>query len=102
MSANNKRRKDIYRLPRADVELIRAIKYREKLECTDRAILENAHFLLKIVENADMFDHDIDYSDVRNDEGNDKNGRKEQDQAKPSLRDHVDGMCFQRCEWSEI
>lgn len=30
------------------------------MEYVDRAILENAHFLLKIVEDPGMFGHDID------------------------------------------
>jgi carnosine N-methyltransferase len=98
LSANNKRRKDIYRLPRADVELIRGIKYRDKLECVDRAILENAHFLLQVVENADMFGRDVESSEVGNEEGDDKSGREEQDQAKLSQHDHVDGKCFRNCK----
>ncbi|XP_006455080.1 hypothetical protein AGABI2DRAFT_121027 [Agaricus bisporus var. bisporus H97] len=90
LSANNKRRKDIYRLPRADVELIRGIKYREKLECVDRAILENAHFLLKVVEDADMFGHETDYLDVGGDEGNGKRSQNEQEQVKSYQHDHAD------------
>ncbi|KAF9446460.1 N2227-domain-containing protein [Macrolepiota fuliginosa MF-IS2] len=68
ISANNRRRKDIFRLPRADIELIRGLRYREKLENVDRAILENAHFLLRIVENPEMFGHDVDYEQYDNDE----------------------------------
>ncbi|KAF5350512.1 hypothetical protein D9756_008538 [Leucocoprinus leucothites] len=68
LSANNKRRKDVFRLPRADIELIRGLRFREKLEAVDRAILENAYFLLKIVENPEMFGHDVDYEEYESDE----------------------------------
>lgn len=95
LSANNKRRKDIYRLPRADTELIREIKYREKLEFVDRAILENAHFLLRIVENPDMFGHDVDLADLESDDekkGNDEKGKGGQTQAGLHSHGHASGM----------
>ncbi len=75
LSANNRRRKDIFRLPQADVELIRGLRYREKLENVDRAILENAHFLLRIVENPEIFGHDIDLEDYTSDGGREQHAQ---------------------------
>jgi len=64
---NNKRRKDVYRLPRADAELVHDLRIGEKFESVDRAILENAHFLLKVVENPEMFGYDIDNEEHESD-----------------------------------
>jgi len=72
LSANNKRRKDVYRLSRADAELIHDLRLREKFESVDRAILENTHFLLKIVENPEMFGYDIDNEEHESDEAQTK------------------------------
>jgi carnosine N-methyltransferase len=83
LSANNRRRKDIYRLPRADVELIRGLRYREKLEFIDRAILENAHFLFKIVENPEMFGHDTDHEDYESDHEHADNKHNEGNRQQP-------------------
>jgi len=54
--ANNRRRKDIYTLPRADQELLNDLDYKQKLDAVDKAILVNADFLAKIVEDTQIFD----------------------------------------------
>jgi carnosine N-methyltransferase len=54
--ANNRRRKDIYTLPRADQELLNDLDYKQKLDDVDKAILLNAEFLAKIVEDTQIFD----------------------------------------------
>ena len=60
MTANNRRRKDLYTLPHADKALLDAIGYRQKLQAIDAAILANADFLHKIVANPEIFGHDVD------------------------------------------
>ncbi|GJE86375.1 N2227 domain-containing protein [Phanerochaete sordida] len=59
LSANNRRRKDIYKLPRGDQELLTAIGYKTKLHEVDEAILANAEFLKQIVANPEIFGHDL-------------------------------------------
>ncbi|PSS34206.1 hypothetical protein PHLCEN_2v1716 [Hermanssonia centrifuga] len=63
LAANNRRRKDIYTLPRADQELIASLGYKDKLAEADKAILANAEFLKQIVANPEIFGHDVDYED---------------------------------------
>ncbi|KAJ8593712.1 N2227-domain-containing protein [Rhizopogon salebrosus TDB-379] len=60
LAANNRRRKDIYTLPRGDKELLDSLGYRHKLQEVDRAILVNAEFLNLIVANPEIFGHDLD------------------------------------------
>ncbi|KAI0342396.1 N2227-domain-containing protein [Trametopsis cervina] len=55
LTANNRRRKDIYTLSRADQQLLSELGYKEKLQAVDQAILANAEFLNKIVANTQMF-----------------------------------------------
>ncbi|KAG8216200.1 putative carnosine N-methyltransferase [Butyriboletus roseoflavus] len=59
LTANNRRRKDLYTLPHADKELLDSIGYRSKLQEIDTAILANANFLHKIVANPEIFGHDV-------------------------------------------
>ncbi|KAF8551840.1 N2227-domain-containing protein [Imleria badia] len=59
LTANNRRRKDLYTLPNADKALLDAIGYRRKLQAIDAAILANADFLHKIVANPEIFGHGI-------------------------------------------
>ncbi|EPS96381.1 hypothetical protein FOMPIDRAFT_1038167 [Fomitopsis schrenkii] len=63
LSANNRRRKDFFTLPRADQELLGGLGYKEKLAEADRAILANAEFLNQIVANPEIFGHDVDEAD---------------------------------------
>lgn len=58
LTANNRRRKDFFTLPRADRELLEGLGYKEKLAEVDKAILANAEFLSKIVDNPAIFGHD--------------------------------------------
>lgn len=58
-SANHKRRKDLYTLPPADLELLERLGYKEKLAEVDDAILANAEFLKQIVANPEIFGHDV-------------------------------------------
>lgn len=76
----------MFRLPRADIELIRGLRYREKLEFVDRAILENAHFLLKIVENPEIFGHDIDFEEYESD-GMQKGSGDERESGEGKVQD---------------
>jgi len=99
LSSNNKRRKDVYRLSRAESELIHDLRLREKFESVDRAILENAHFLLKIVENPEIFgyDIDIDNEEHESDEAQTKLvGRKQKKGNTQSRHGHgmsIDKLC---------
>ncbi|KAI0922653.1 hypothetical protein AcW1_002757 [Taiwanofungus camphoratus] len=60
LSANNRRRKDFFTLPRADQELLETLGYKTKLAEADRAILANADFLNQIVANPEIFGHELD------------------------------------------
>ena len=60
LAANNKRRKDIYTLPRADQELLGRIGYKNKISELDKAITANDEFLKKIVANPEIFGHDLE------------------------------------------
>ncbi|CAL1709816.1 unnamed protein product [Somion occarium] len=60
LTANNRRRKDIYTLPKADQDLLIGLGYREKLAEVDKAILANAAFLNQVVDNPEIFGHDPD------------------------------------------
>ncbi|KAG6331016.1 hypothetical protein ID866_8071 [Astraeus odoratus] len=68
LSANNRRRKDLHRLPIADRALLDGLGYKQKLQEVDRAILANAEFLHKIVANPEIFGHDIE-DDRQEEEG---------------------------------
>lgn len=59
LTANNRRRKDLYTLSHADKALLDSIGYRSKLQEIDTAILANADFLHKIVANPEIFGHDV-------------------------------------------
>lgn len=59
LTANNRRRKDLYTLPHADNVLLDSIGYKRKLQEIDIAILANADFLNKIVANPEIFGHDV-------------------------------------------
>ncbi|KAL0564051.1 hypothetical protein V5O48_018006 [Marasmius crinis-equi] len=72
LAANNRRRKDIYTLPKADQDLLGTLGYKEKLDAVDRAILVNAEFLSRIVEDPEIFGHDVD-------EGEEEEGEAEGD-----------------------
>ncbi|KAL1757419.1 N2227-like protein-domain-containing protein [Schizophyllum commune] len=58
--ANNRRRKDLFTLPKADQDLLSSLGYKEKLERADAAILENAEFLKQIVANPEIFGIGLD------------------------------------------
>jgi carnosine N-methyltransferase len=58
IAANNRRRKDIYLLPRADQELLGSLGYKEKLADVDKAVAANAEFLKQIVANTQIFGGD--------------------------------------------
>ncbi|KAG2069399.1 N2227-domain-containing protein [Suillus decipiens] len=60
LATNNRRRKDIYTLPRGDKELLDSIGYHQKLQEVDKAILVNAEFLKLIVADPEIFGHDLD------------------------------------------
>jgi carnosine N-methyltransferase len=60
LSANNRRRKDLYSLQKSDQDVLNDLGYKEKLEAIDKAILVNASFLGQIVEDPEIFGHDLD------------------------------------------
>ena len=57
VAGNNRRRKDIFTLPRADQELLGRIGYKHKISEVDKAIIANAEFLKKIIANPEIFAH---------------------------------------------
>ncbi|KIP05611.1 hypothetical protein PHLGIDRAFT_24983 [Phlebiopsis gigantea 11061_1 CR5-6] len=60
LSANNRRRKDIYKIPRADQELLTALGYKSRLHEVDEAILANAQFLKQLVADPEIFGHALE------------------------------------------
>ncbi|KAG6843458.1 hypothetical protein H0H93_000923, partial [Arthromyces matolae] len=60
LAANNRRRKDIYRLPLADQQVLEQLGYKQKLDQVDDAIRANAEFLSLVVAEPEMFSVDID------------------------------------------
>ncbi|KAJ4486811.1 N2227-like protein-domain-containing protein [Lentinula lateritia] len=77
LAANNRRRKDLFTLPKADRELLEQLGYKEKLDQVDKAILANEQFLNKIVIDPEIF----------GDDGNDafEEGDEEGEAADPSI-----------------
>src|SRR6266576_397909 len=55
ISANNRRRRDVFRLPRTDQQLLESLGYKKKVDDVDKAILANAQFITQIVENPEIF-----------------------------------------------
>jgi len=45
---------------------LNGLGYKEKLEAVDKAILVNANFLAQIVEDPEIFGHDLDVEDEEN------------------------------------
>ncbi|KAF8625858.1 hypothetical protein AX17_006754 [Amanita inopinata Kibby_2008] len=79
ISANNRRRRDIYRLPNADQRILEDLGYKKKVDAVDRAILANAKFIDQIVTNPEIFGHGID----------DENGGRDSDsESKPISESH--------------
>ena len=66
LAANNRRRRDIFSISRDDQALLDALGYKKKLDEVDEAILANADFLGQIVENPEIFGHDIDDEEDEN------------------------------------
>ncbi|KAJ7190581.1 N2227-domain-containing protein [Mycena pura] len=60
LSANNRRRKDVYTLPAGDQALLAALGYRAKLDAVDAAIAANADFLAQVVADPEIFVHSAD------------------------------------------
>jgi hypothetical protein len=70
LAGNNRRRKDLYTLPREDQELLNSLGYKEKLANVDKAILANAEFLSKVVASPQIFESDNnEFSDDEHEEG---------------------------------
>ncbi|EKM56641.1 uncharacterized protein PHACADRAFT_194233 [Phanerochaete carnosa HHB-10118-sp] len=68
LSANNRRRKDIYKLPRGDQELLTVLGYKTKLHEVDEAIIANDKFLKQIIADPEIFGHDVDPENEKNEE----------------------------------
>ena len=67
-AANHRRRKDLYTLPPADLEILERLGYKQKLDEVDDAILANAKFLNQIVANPEIFGHDISALDEQDED----------------------------------
>ncbi|KZV71234.1 N2227-domain-containing protein [Peniophora sp. CONT] len=63
LSANNRRRKDLYTLPRSDQELLGSLGYKEKLAEVDSAIQMNAEFLHEIAKDPGLFEEKPEIDD---------------------------------------
>lgn len=59
LASNNRRRKDVFTLPREDQTLLEQLGYKRKLAAVDDAILTNAAFLNQIVANPAIFENGI-------------------------------------------
>jgi len=68
LSANNRRRKDIYLLSQADQDLLGSLGYKGKLDAIDKAILANADFLAQMVEDTEIFGDGLDPQTERDSE----------------------------------
>lgn len=55
LSANNRRRKDYYKLPLSNRQLLDEISWRARLEAVDEKIMANAEFLAMVVDHPDIF-----------------------------------------------
>ncbi|KIY65522.1 N2227-domain-containing protein [Cylindrobasidium torrendii FP15055 ss-10] len=55
LSSNNRRRRDLFKLPKADQEVFIALGYRDKLNEVDEAIIKNAEFIEEIVDRPEIF-----------------------------------------------
>lgn len=60
LSANNRRRKDFFRLPPNDREILSTLGYKEKLAAVDKAIITNAEFFNQIVADPHIFGHEVE------------------------------------------
>ncbi|KAH9077810.1 N2227-domain-containing protein [Lactarius deliciosus] len=72
LAGNNRRRKDVFTLPREDQALLEQLGYKRKLADVDDAILANAAFLNQIVANPAIFENGIPGDD--DDQENDNEG----------------------------
>ncbi|KAL0945887.1 hypothetical protein HGRIS_012171 [Hohenbuehelia grisea] len=99
LAANNRRRKDLFILPREDRDILDTLGYKDKLDAVDKAILVNAEFLNQIVADPEIFGHDLgaspnDDSGVSFDsfpDENDSNGRILPGQTHSHSHDHDRG-----------
>ncbi|KAG7096057.1 hypothetical protein E1B28_006738 [Marasmius oreades] len=71
IATNNRRRKDIFTLPKSDQELLTSLGYKEKLDAVDKAIFANAEFLSQIIADPEIFGHEV--GDATDGDGNDLN-----------------------------
>lgn len=55
LSANNRRRKDFFKLPLSNQKLLEELGWRSRLNEVDYKIAENAQFLNTIVDHPDIF-----------------------------------------------
>ncbi|KAF9817374.1 hypothetical protein IEO21_03515 [Rhodonia placenta] len=88
LAANNRRRKDLFTLPRADQELLDSLGYKEKLAQADRAILTNAAFLNTIVANPEIFGHDLDVEEEASEQQQEGQNKQQKIQAPSHSHSH--------------
>lgn len=74
----------MFTLPLADREVLESLGYKEKLAEVDKAILANAEFLKKIVDNPAIFGHDMDEDEEEVEYGGEEDDAMPDEQAEPS------------------
>ncbi|KAF7798168.1 hypothetical protein EIP86_009385 [Pleurotus ostreatoroseus] len=67
LAVNNRRRKDVYTIPRHDQELLGRLGYKNKISEVDKAIEVNADFLKKIIAEPEIFQYDEEDTEVSSD-----------------------------------
>lgn len=69
LAANNRRRKDLYSLSLADQEILKEIKWNEKIGLADLAIRKNAALLKRVVAEPEIFMNNGPLEDDGEEEG---------------------------------
>ncbi len=57
LAVNNRRRKDVYTIPRQDQELLGRLGYKNKISEVDKAIMVNAEFLKRVIAEPEIFEY---------------------------------------------
>ncbi|KAG6847774.1 hypothetical protein H0H93_006054, partial [Arthromyces matolae] len=94
LAANNRRRKDIYRLLLADQQVLGELGYKQKLDQVDDAIRANAEFLSLVVAEPQIFAVDLDSEggdageDTSIQDGNERSGEQGYQHTHPHSNSH--------------
>lgn len=76
-SANNRRRKDAFRIPLADRELLSKLGWQDKLADVDKCIAANVAFVRDIVAQTQIFGEagdEVSAPDEEDDDGDEQDG----------------------------